>query len=333
VQREGKKIEETPGAQLVHKASSWLCLFGTRFWYFLYQKLLKLNVHGAVYKQFSESLTEGFNMLWVIGYIASIFMGLTLGMIGGGGSILTVPILVYLFSVDPVVATAYSLFIVGLTALVGGISYFNKGAVDLKTGFIFAVPSFVGVYLTRAYVVPGLPDPVFTLAGMVISKPLLIMMIFALLMLAASISMIRPKKQSASGKSNLSPILKALLIGAEGLIVGAVTGFVGAGGGFLIIPALVVLVGLPMRLAVGTSLFIIATKSLIGFIGDLQQGMEIDWLLMFSIAGIALVGLFLGMKLSDRVPESLLKRGFGFFVLIVGTLILIDQIRMIFATV
>lgn len=262
----------------------------------------------------------------IIGYIASIFMGLSLGMIGGGGSILTVPILVYLFGTNPITATAYSLFIVGSTALVGGISYLKKGEVDLKTGFIFAVPSFIGVYLTRAYVVPALPDPVFSIGSFVFSKPLLIMLVFAVLMVAASISMIKTKKSEAS-KAELSPTAKFLLIGAEGFIVGGVTGFVGAGGGFLIIPALVVLVGMPMKIAVGTSLFIIAAKSLIGFTGDLQHHAQIEWSLLTTITGIAIFGLFIGMYLSKKVSEKGLKKGFGYFVLLMGAFILFDQLK------
>ncbi|MDZ4083145.1 MAG: sulfite exporter TauE/SafE family protein [Bdellovibrionales bacterium] len=263
----------------------------------------------------------------LLGYIASIFMGLSLGMIGGGGSILTVPILVYLFGINPILATAYSLFIVGLTALFGGVGYLKKGEVDLKTGFIFAVPSFVGVYLTRRFVIPNLPDPVFSVGEMAISKSLLIMLVFAVLMLAASISMIKARKPATAPKAPLSPAMKFGLISLEGLVVGGVTGFVGAGGGFLIIPALVVLVGMPMKIAVGTSLFIIAAKSLIGFIGDLQGTAVIDWKLMLTVAAIAIVGLFIGMNLSKKVSETALKKGFGYFVLIMGAFILFDQIK------
>lgn len=263
----------------------------------------------------------------IYGYIASILMGLSLGMIGGGGSILTVPILVYLFSINPLLATAYSLFIVGLTALVGGGFYLKKGEVDLKTGFIFAVPSFIGVYLTRAYVMPQLPDPVFSIADQVISKPLLIMFVFAVLMVVASISMIKTKKVSAPPSSNFSAMNRFLLISIEGLVVGGVTGFVGAGGGFLIIPALVILVGMPMKIAVGTSLFIIAAKSLLGFIGDVQHQAFIDWTLLFTVSGIAILGLFIGMSLSKKVSEKTLKKGFGYFVLVMGTFILLDQIN------
>lgn len=262
----------------------------------------------------------------LLGYVAALLMGLSLGLIGGGGSILTVPILVYLFKIDPVSSTAYSLFIVGLTALVGGFTYLKKGDVDIKTGFLFATPSFIGVYLTRAFVVPSIPEQLFGFMNFQMTKSLLVMLVFAVLMVVASLSMIRGRKKSGAKKANLSPLQRSLLIVVEGLVVGGITGFVGAGGGFLIIPALVLLVGLPMKIAVGTSLMIIAVKSLIGFIGDLQHGITLDWPLLFSIVGLAVVGLAIGVVLSPRVKEDRLKVGFGWFVLIMGTGILLDQI-------
>ncbi len=264
----------------------------------------------------------------MLGYFAAILMGLSLGLIGGGGSILTVPILVYLFSTNPILATSYSLFIVGSTALVGGFFYLKKGEVDLKTGIIFGIPSFIGVYLTRAYLVPSLPDPALNVGNLVVSKPLLIMLVFAILMLAASISMIKNKKAQVENLK-LNPHLKLILIGVEGLVIGGVTGFVGAGGGFLIIPALVLLVGMSMRIAVGTSLFIIAAKSLIGFSGDLDQKIEIDWSLILTITGIAVIGLFVGIYLSRFISEQKLKKGFGYFVLILGSFILFDQLSQL----
>lgn len=267
----------------------------------------------------------------LLGFGASIFMGLVLGMIGGGGSILTVPLLVYLFSINPVTATAYSLFIVGLTALIGGISAAKKGMVDFKTGLLFATPSFLSVYFTRAFLIPAMPENLFLLGNYQITKPLFMMIVFAVLMLLASISMIK-KKKVIDEKKISEPQPKAtryILIALEGLLVGGVTGFVGAGGGFLIIPALVVLVGLPMKIAVGTSLFIISIKSLIGFIGDLQSQTAMDWTLLLQVSGLAVIGIIVGQKLSTKVPEGLLKKGFGFFVLIMGSIILYDQVTKI----
>ena len=267
-----------------------------------------------------------------LAYAATIIMGITLGLIGGGGSILTVPILVYLFQVNAVLATAYSLFIVGTTALAGGISYYRRGEVDLRTGFIFAIPSFLGVYAVRAFVVPQLPDPIFNIFSHDIAKSVFVMAVFAVLMLLASVSMIRSsfgkqKSPNTNAQSNnMSAGKKILLIGIEGLVVGGITGFVGAGGGFLIIPALVVLVGMPMKIAVGTSLFIIAAKSLIGFIGDVQHQAFIDWALIIKLSAIALVGLLIGTQLVKKIPEQSLKKAFGIFVLVMGAFILYDQV-------
>ncbi len=267
----------------------------------------------------------------LFGYLSSFFMGLSLGLIGGGGSILTVPILVYLFSVDPIVATSTSLFIVGSTALLGAILAWRRNDVHLKMSFQFAIPSVVGVYLTRAYLVPRIPAVILSLGPFTLTKPLLIMGLFAFLMLLASLAMIRKRKghkihppmTSASTKS-YSFIIK---LATQGLFIGGVTGLVGAGGGFLIVPALVTIVGLNMRSAIGTSLLIIAMNSLFGFSISLSHGLLVEWLVLLTILGIALIGLTVGSYLSHRVPEGKLKMGFGYFVLVMGTLILFDQIR------
>ena len=266
--------------------------------------------------------------LEIIGYLVSILMGLSLGLLGGGGAILTVPILVYLFKINPILATAYSLFIVGITALFGGINYYRKNEVDLKIGVNFAIPSFIGVYLTRSFIIPNIPSTLFTIGTVSLTKPLLIMSVFSVIMLLASISMIKLKENDANKSTNSNGDQKyfsKILI--QGFTVGCIAGFVGAGGGFLIIPTLVMVIGLPMKRAIGTSLFIIATQSLIGFLGDVQRQPTIEWNLLFKIASIALVGLFIGIYFSNKVSEKNLKKSFGYFVLTMGTLILIDQIR------
>jgi uncharacterized membrane protein YfcA len=204
------------------------------------------------------------------GLAASLLIGLSLGLIGGGGSILTVPVLVYLFGVDPVMATAYSLFIVGLTSAVGVFPKYKEGLVDVRTGLIFGAPSIATVFLTRQWLVPNIPNTIWQIDDFVLTKSVMLMLIFAILMVAASVSMIRdPKTKTASTESQLS--FNYPLIVLEGAIVGVLTGLVGAGGGFLIIPALVLLTKLPMKKAVGTSLLIIAAKSLIGFTSDASQ--------------------------------------------------------------
>lgn len=250
-------------------------------------------------------------------------MGLSLGLIGGGGSILTVPILVYLFSVDAVLATAYSLFVVGLTSLIGSFSHMRLGNIHWRTAIVFGIPSIISVYLTRAYVVPAIPDPVFHLGDTAVSKAHAILLLFAVIMLLASYSMIR--KRVVMENEEAEPRYNYPLILLEGIVVGAVTGLVGAGGGFLIIPALVLLAKLPMKQAVGTSLIIIAAKSLIGFTGDLKGNQVIDWrfLLIFSL--IAMVGIIAGSMLSRNISNEKLKPAFGWFVLVMGVYIIAKE--------
>lgn len=259
----------------------------------------------------------------IIGFVASIVMGLSLGLIGGGGSILTVPILVYLFGINPVLSTAYSLFVVGLTSAVGSFSHFKKGNVDLKTALIFGVPSIIAVYSVRKFIVPIIPDPVFTLSNLTVSKNLFIMILFAILMVVASISMIKKTKKEMSESKKVKYNFPLIFI--EGIIVGGITGLVGAGGGFLIIPALVLFAGLPMKQAVGTSLLIIAMKSLIGFTGDLGGSALLDFKFMLVFSVFAMVGILLGSYLSKYISNEKLKPVFGWFVLVMGFYILIKE--------
>jgi uncharacterized protein len=262
----------------------------------------------------------------IIGYIASVFIGISLGLIGGGGSILTVPVLVYLFGVDPVLATAYSLFIVGATSLVGAFPKYKQGTVNLKTALIFGAPAIAAVYATRAFLVPLIPAEVFTIGSFTVTKSILMMILFAVLMVFASISMIREKKQT-NGNSNENGEQKFNypMILLEGAVVGLLTGLVGAGGGFLIIPALVLFSKLPMKQAVGTSLLIIAAKSLIGFTGDLSH-YQMDWKLLLIVTALAIAGIFIGNKLSHKIPGEKLKKGFGWFVLVMGIYIIVKEL-------
>lgn len=272
----------------------------------------------------------------ILGYIGAILMGLSLGLIGGGGSILTVPILVYLFQVDAVLATAYSLFIVGLTSLVGSVSHVKLGNIHWRTAIVFGIPSIISVFLTRSFLVPRIPDPIFTLgqdpsggAAFVMTKAVGLMVLFAIIMVMAAYSMIKPSNKAAvaSGVStDVEPQFNYPLILAEGAIVGVVTGLVGAGGGFLIIPALVLLAKLPMKQAVGTSLMIIAAKSLIGFVGDMRGDEVIDWSFLATFSSIAVVGILLGSWLSKRIPGEKLKPAFGWFVLVMGTYIIVKEL-------
>lgn len=260
----------------------------------------------------------------VVGYILAVLVGISLGLIGSGGSILTVPILVYILAVEPVLATAYSLFIVGSTALVGGIQSARLKKVDFKTAIIFGIPSIVAVYVTRAYLVPFLPETFFSIHSFTLTKPIALMLLFAVVMILASFSMIRPSKLATDENAPMQFNYPLILI--EGTLVGVLTGLVGAGGGFLIIPALVLLAKMPMKLAVGTSLFIIAAKSLLGFLGDLKGNEIIDWNLLLIFTALSVVGIFIGISLSKKMDGSKLKAGFGWFVLVMGVYIILKEL-------
>jgi len=259
----------------------------------------------------------------ILGYIASLFIGVSLGLIGGGGSVLTVPVLVYLFSVEPVLATAYSLFVVGTTSLVGAIPKYKKGLVNMKTAIVFGIPSIASVYLTRRFIVPAIPSNVLAIGDFVLTKPVFFMLVFAILMVFASYSMIkgndRKEEELTEQKFNYPLII------IEGLLVGLLTGIVGAGGGFLIIPALVILSKLPMKSAIGTSLLIIAAKSLIGFLGDLSHT-TMNWNLLLPVTALAVGGIFIGDRLSKKMQPHILKKLFGWFVLLLGIYIILKEV-------
>jgi len=258
----------------------------------------------------------------IFGFFSALLIGLILGLIGGGGSILTVPIFVYLLEISPLVATAYSLFVVGTTALVGAISNHKKGMVDVRTGFIFAVPAFIGVYVTRRYLLSLIPEDIFYISSFLVTKDVAIMLFFSILMLAASFFMINGRVEVSNTKLlNYNVPLLTL----EGLVVGVLTGFVGAGGGFLIIPALVFFAKLPMKKAIATSLMIISIKSLIGFIGDIQN-FEIDWFFLLSFTSISVIGIFLGIYFSKFINENKLKKVFGWFVFLMALFIIIKEL-------
>lgn len=259
----------------------------------------------------------------IIGYVLAIIVGISLGLIGSGGSILTVPILVYIMAVNPVLATAYSLFIVGSTALVGGIKSALLKKVDFKTVLIFGIPSILAVYFTRAYLVPIIPDSLLTLGDFELTKSIALMLLFAIVMIMASISMIKPSKNKLEEDIPMEYNYPMILL--EGSLVGILTGLVGAGGGFLIIPALVILAKMPMKLAVGTSLFIIAAKSLIGFIGDVQTTPDLDGSLLLIFTAFSVLGIFIGIALSKKIDGSKLKTAFGWFVLIMGIYIILKE--------
>ena len=258
----------------------------------------------------------------IVGYIAAVFIGITLGLIGSGGSILTVPVLVYLFGVDAVIATSYSLFIVGLTSAVGSFSYLKRKMINGKVVALFGIPSIISVILTRNFVVPAIPASIIKIGSLHINKDMLMLLLFGLLMVAAAYGMIRNKKLRGT-VTGTEGINWTLLIG-HGFFVGFITGLIGAGGGFLIIPALVMLLKIPMKDAIGNSLVIIAANSFIGFFNSHNHD-DIDWYLLFTIAALAIAGIFIGIRLSKNIDGAKLKPAFGWFILSMGLFIILRE--------
>lgn len=257
----------------------------------------------------------------IVGYVASVCIGIILGLLGGGGSILSIPILVYLFHVDAVMASAYSLFIVGVTSLIGAIPKYKEHLVDIHTGVVFGLPSIAAIFATRKWIVPSIPDVIFRLGEFTFSKRLLLLGLFAVLMIIASYSIIRGRKQAKAENGEW----RTPLLVTEGLLIGFLTGLVGAGGGFLIIPALVWLTGLQFKTAVGTSLFIIAINSLLGFMGDMLN-YGIDWTFLLSLTALAVFGILVGNRLQKKISADRLRKAFGWLTLIMGIFMLVREI-------
>ncbi|MEW4923090.1 sulfite exporter TauE/SafE family protein [Algibacter sp. 2305UL17-15] len=258
----------------------------------------------------------------ILGYIGALIVGLVLGLIGGGGSILTVPLLVYLLGYNPVVATAYSLFVVGTSSMVGTFQKYKEGLVDFKTGLAFSFPSFAAVYLSRRYMVPNIPETLFTISNFSLTKGMGIMIFFAIIMIMASYSMIKKDKPNKL----LSIKQPYYITFIQGLIIGSITGIIGAGGGFLYIPALVLWAKIPMKKAVGTSLVIITINSLIGFMGDVQT-LDIEWAFLLTFTLISIVGIILGVLLSKFISGKQLKKSFGYFIFIMAAYIIYKELK------
>jgi hypothetical protein len=259
----------------------------------------------------------------LIEYFCAIIIGLLLGLTGGGGSILTVPVLVYILKFDPLIASSYSLFIVGLTSTFGTLINIKKGNVIVKTGLLFAIPSLISVYITRKYIVHSIPDVLFQNSSLLLTKDLFLMVLFAVVMIFAALSMLRTPKITSKDSFDKNP--NVYLIVLQIFCVGIVIGLIGAGGGFLIIPALIHFAKLPIKKAIGTSLFIIACNSLIGFSGDVQH-INPDWTFLFQFAAFAMTGIFIGIYLSRFFKEQSLKKIFGWLVLTIALFIISKEI-------
>ncbi len=262
----------------------------------------------------------------ILGYTAAILIGISLGLIGGGGSILTVPVLVYLLGVDAVLATGYSLFIVGFTSLVGGGKAFMNKLVDFRAVSLFGIPSILTIFIARHFVLPAIPEKLFHLGQREVSKGSFLMIIFGMLMLTSSFFMLRgPKEAPETDKPAEVQQYTLLHLLLPGLLVGFTTGLLGAGGGFLIVPVLVLIIGLSMKTAIGTSLLIIAINSIFGFVFSIGR-YHFHWNLLLIFTGLAVAGVIIGGLLAQRIDGAALKKLFGGFVLLMGIGILIKEL-------
>lgn len=255
-----------------------------------------------------------------LGFGCALIIGLILGLMGGGGSILTVPVLVYIIGLNPVTATAYSLFIVGTTSAFGTFQNFRKETVELKTGLLFALPSLIGVYLSRKFLVPAIPAEIFRVGDFIVTKETLLMVLFAVVIFLAALSMLRTNEPTDDGKKHNK---EAMIM--QTFFAGILVGLVGAGGGFLFIPILIYIAKLPVKKAMATSLMIIAINSLVGFTGDIGN-LDIDWRFLMWFTSFSIIGIFAGIYLNRYINDKQLKKAFGWFVLAMAVFILGKEI-------
>lgn len=258
-----------------------------------------------------------------------VLIGFSLGLIGGGGSILAVPVLVYVLHFEAQIATGYSLFIIGITSFIGAFAFLKKRDFSLEAILQFAIPSVITVFCVRKYLVPNLPDVFFTIGTLVVTKQVLIMVVFAIVMFFSAITMIRTGKNVALKNLMWDEFYRmpfripALMV--LGVLVGLLSGFVGAGGGFLIIPVLILFARVPMKKAIGTSLSIIAINSLIGFTGNIGT-IPIVWQSLLLFSALSIVGVFIGIYTGKFVSGKKLKPAFGWFTLVIGLLIIVKEL-------
>ena len=274
----------------------------------------------------------------IFGYALAIVVGLLLGLLGGGGSILALPIFVYLFGTNPILATTYSLFVIGVSSLFGTYKCVKSNSINYNALIYFGFSSVISVLLTRMYLIDLIPESIF-LFDLELSKGKVVLIFFSLIMLGAGYSMIFVDNQKIDDTKNEiencetndkvignSKIKNIFSLSFQGLIDGAITGIVGAGGGFLIVPALVFISKLDIRIAISTSLAIISLKTIIGFLGSLNKSPNIDYIFLSVFTFLAILGMIVGIKLSKKINPNALKKYFGIFVIICAIYILLKEL-------
>lgn len=260
----------------------------------------------------------------MIAYIAALLIGVTLGIFGGGGSILTVPVLIYLCNIPTVQATSYSLLIVGLASFINSIFNIFKGLINYKIVLLFGLPGLSAVFIARKYIIPSLPERISLFSSYSLDKNTAILLLFSVIMLFSSLSMIRGNQEKDNLNENSQ--INVFLIIIQSFIVGLITGIVGSGGGFLIIPGLIFFANLDIKSAITNSILIIAVNSTFGFLGNLNSDMSFDWLFIFKFLIFTISGMFIGKSLSNYISSEKLRPLFGYFVLTMGIFIIIKEI-------
>jgi len=257
--------------------------------------------------------------LEIIGLFLAVLIGISLGLMGGGGSILTVPLLVYFFQVNPFLASSYSLLIVGITSLLGAIPYIKNNEYHIPAIVQMGIPSVIVVYITKYFLVPLIPEKVFISGNLGVNSDQLLLVFFSLLLIVAAYAMIRKTEIKQQKKVSVAKLI------SHGILIGFLTGLVGVGGGFLIIPVLVLVCEIPMKKAVGSSLIIIVLNAIIGLIA-VDDFVSFDQLLLVKISILSILGIVIGTLLSKRIEGGKLKKSFGWFILVMGLAILFKEI-------
>jgi len=262
------------------------------------------------------------NYTELLGYFGALIIGLVVGLFGGGGSILAVPIFVYLFHLNPILATSYSLFVVGFSAAAGTIINIKKKLIDYRIAIIFSFPALFSVFVVRRYLISSLPEVILDTGSIYITTKMALMLLFSIVILLSSFSMLKKNKAVIAQKLNNTNYSLLLITGS---VVGVLTGLVGAGGGFIIVPSLVFFAGLKIKQAVATSLVIITCNALFGFLSDITQ-VNIDWFFLTSITLISVLGIVLGSYLSNFINDMSLKKNFARFILLIALMIICNEL-------
>ncbi|MBK8954076.1 MAG: sulfite exporter TauE/SafE family protein [Saprospiraceae bacterium] len=262
----------------------------------------------------------------ILAFISAILIGLSLGILGAGGAILTIPVFVYILQVNAIDAITCSLFVVCLTSLTTAIQYYKNKQVHYKAILSFGLPSLASVWFFRSIVLPAIPDPFIDFDGFEMSKSSTLLVVFALLMYVVAYKMLKKNSRTASIEKN--PKNQQLSFILHGLFVGALTGLLGAGGGFLIVPALVLLLDLEFKIAVGSSLCIIFLNTTMGLLAKTEMLFQLDWQTLLSFTMITVLASLIGVKISDKFSSAKLKRAFGFILIFVATFMLYEELLL-----